>query len=399
MSFHPSGLRKKPLRDSIEIRGQRIQRSIGEFWTSKQRQGSSIHEVSYRACFKAELPRFFIEQLSAKNEIVYDPFSGRGTTVIEAGLLGRRVIANDVNPISEILCRPRFFVPDLDKLAERLRSIKYRPDNSSDIDLSMFYHKDTTSEIVSLRSYLSRRKAAGEEDHLDRWIRMIATNRLSGHSSGFFSVYSLPPNQAVSQESQRKINRRLRQKPAYRDTKAIILRKSQSLMRNLTPAEIAGLKACGKTAKFYNNDSGMTSKIRSNSVQLVVTSPPFLNVVQYASDNWLRCWFNKIDAAKVAGRITIPSDPVEWSQVMRKVFDELHRIVKPGGWVAFEVGEVRNRTINLDELVIPLATSAGLRCEGLLINSQSFTKTSNIWGVHNNRSGTNTNRIALFSKE
>jgi hypothetical protein len=36
---------------------------------------------------------------------------------------------------------------------------------------------------------------------------------------------------------------------------------------------------------------------------------------------------------------------------------------------------------------------------GILINSQEFTKTSNVWGVRNNKHGTNTNRIALFYKE
>jgi DNA modification methylase len=56
-----------------------------EFWTSRQRQASSIHEISYRACFKPQLPRFFIILLTKKGDIVYDPFSGRGTTVIEAG--------------------------------------------------------------------------------------------------------------------------------------------------------------------------------------------------------------------------------------------------------------------------------------------------------------------------
>src|SRR3970040_2166987 len=60
---------------------------VTEFWTSKQRQASSLHEVSYRACFKPQLPRFFIERHTSPGNIVYDPFMGRGTTVIEAALL------------------------------------------------------------------------------------------------------------------------------------------------------------------------------------------------------------------------------------------------------------------------------------------------------------------------
>src|ERR1044071_2072746 len=60
---------------------------VNEFWTSKQRAASSLHEISYRACFKPQLPRFFIERLTTAHDTIYDPFLGRGTTVIEAALL------------------------------------------------------------------------------------------------------------------------------------------------------------------------------------------------------------------------------------------------------------------------------------------------------------------------
>ena len=45
---------------------------VNEFWTAKQRQACSLHEVSYRACFKPQLPRFFIERLTEPGEVVYD---------------------------------------------------------------------------------------------------------------------------------------------------------------------------------------------------------------------------------------------------------------------------------------------------------------------------------------
>lgn len=41
-----------------------------------------------------------------------NPFSGRGTTALEAGLLGRNVIANDINPLSRVLSEARLFVPN-----------------------------------------------------------------------------------------------------------------------------------------------------------------------------------------------------------------------------------------------------------------------------------------------
>ena len=86
------------------------------------------------------------------------------------------------------------------------------------------------------------------------------------------------------------------------------------------------------------------------------------------------------------------------TDVMARIFAELYRITKRGGWVAFEVGEVRKGKIRLEEHVIPLGLDAGFSCEALLINQQRFTKTANIWGVGNNRLGTNTNRIVVFRK-
>jgi tRNA G10 N-methylase Trm11 len=71
---------------------------VNEFWTARQRQAHSLHEISYRACFKPQLPRFFIERLTHAGDIVYDPFMGRGTTLVEAALLGRVPCGSDVNP-------------------------------------------------------------------------------------------------------------------------------------------------------------------------------------------------------------------------------------------------------------------------------------------------------------
>ena len=84
--------------------------------------------------------------------------------------------------------------------------------------------------------------------------------------------------------------------------------------------------------------------------------------------------------------------------MMSFVFDELYRVTLPGGWIAFEVGEVNNGKIKLDEAVVPLGLKSGLDCAGIMVNSQDFTKTSNIWGINNMKVGTNTNRIVIFHK-
>ncbi|MDH3287215.1 MAG: DNA methyltransferase [Betaproteobacteria bacterium] len=369
-----------------------------ELWTSRQRQANAIHEVSYRGCFKPQLPHYFLERLSREADLVYDPFGGRGTTAIEAALLGRRVVANDINPLSAVLTQPRLEAPEIADIQKRLRTLRIRASAGADIDLSMFYDRRTESELVTLRAYLRRRRDAGAEDAVDRWIRMVATNRLTGHSPGFFSVYTLPPNQAVMPDDQLRINRKLGQKPPYRDVRALILRKSVQLQSDLTAADRARLRRAAADAAFLNTDASATDALPSGCVQLTVTSPPFLDVVHYARDNWLRCWFNRLDAEAIGRRITMAKTPEGWAGVMLRVLSELYRLTKPGGWVAFEVGEVRRGKIRLEEIVAPLGVAAGFECGAVLINAQRFTKTANIWGVANNRLGTNSNRIVLFRK-
>ncbi|MBN1389199.1 MAG: site-specific DNA-methyltransferase [Candidatus Thermoplasmatota archaeon] len=385
--------------ETIIVKGIAVERFANEFWTSKQRKGSSVHEVSYRACFKPQLPRFFIERLSGRQDVVLDPFSGRGTTIIEAALLGRRVISNDVNPLSSILSRPRLDPPTVGEVRERTSSIDLdQAAEAESPDLSMFYHKRTLGELLSLRDHLSARREGSKEDHVDRWIRMVATNRLTGHSRGFFSVYTLPPNQAVTPERQILINRRTGRTPEYRNVKELMIGKTRSLLRNLTAEDICNLKEASRSARFLECPADRMDAIGDGMVDLTVTSPPFLNIVQYSTDNWLRCWFNGLDAGEIERRMTLPSSLVEWERYMSSVFGELYRVTRKGGWVAFEVGEVRNGGINLDEAVVPLGSDQGFECVGILVNDQVFTKTSNIWGVSNNRRGTNTNRIVIFKK-
>jgi hypothetical protein len=363
---------------------------VNEFWTSKQRAAHSLHEVSYRACFKPQLPRFFIERLSRDGELVYDPFMGRGTTLLEAALLGRKWVGCDINPLSKILLAPRLNPPTLSQIEKRLGEILFEQHVDTPDSLRVFYHPRTLNQICALRGHLR-----SHNDDIDAWIRMVATNRLTGHSPGFFSVYTLPPNQAVTVERQARINRLRKQKPDFRDVPKLILSKSKSLLNKLTNEDRAFL--IHSSSHLFTQSSDHTPQIQNNSVSLVVTSPPFLDVVDYATDNWLRCWFNDIDAKAIP--IWSVRNVNEWQLKMTDVFRELHRVLKRCGFVAFEVGEVRGGKVKLEEVVIEAGSAAGLSPALVLINDQSFTKTSNIWGVSNLQKGTNTNRVVVFQKK
>src|SRR5687768_934570 len=125
----------------------RVPTFVNEFWTAGQRDADNLHEVSYRACFKPQLPRFFIERLTGEGEVVYDPFMGRGTTLLEAAFLGRVPYGNDINPLSLMLIKPRLNPPLLSEVAARLKQIPF--DRKTEIweELLVFYHPETLAEI------------------------------------------------------------------------------------------------------------------------------------------------------------------------------------------------------------------------------------------------------------
>ena len=207
--------------------------------------GHSLHEVSYRVCFKPQLPGFFIERLTRFGDVVYDPFMGCDTTPIKAALMGRRPFGSAINPLGGILVGPRLHPPDFSEITHRV----------SQID----------------------------------WIRMVATNRLTGHSSDFLSVYTPPPNRVLSVKSQLKINRDRGQIPPDRDVAKVILRRGPLTSSKTGRGSMSLILSIERGCPFHTGTYEHTPEIKDDNVHLVVTSPPFLDVVNYQKDNWFRC--------------------------------------------------------------------------------------------------------------
>jgi hypothetical protein len=300
----------------------------------------------------------------------------------------------DINPLSRALVWPRLSPPTLDRVIARLGTLDLRCDDVP-AELLTFYHPETLAELCAVRAYCLSRLADGAFDQVDDWIRMVTLNRLTGHSPGFLSVYTLPPNQAVTVSAQQKINEQRRQTPPRRELRRIVARKTATLLADVDEGVRTTLDHVRDRARFH---IGSCTDLfwEDSSVQLVVTSPPFLDVVDYATDNWLRGWFCGVDTATVPigmhGRIG------DWQTLVAAAFRQFARLVRPGGFVAFEVGEVRRGRVRLEDAVVPCGVEAGFEALCLLINEQTFTKTANIWGVANNAKGTNTNRIVLFRR-
>jgi DNA methylase len=378
-------------RKSERHKSEGIDYFVNEFWTAAQRKAHSIHEISYRACFKAQLPEFFIARLTRSGDTVFDPFMGRGTTPIQAALMQRKAYGNDVNPLSILLTRPRLNHIDFQEVTSALESVDWSNGAINREDLLAFYHPKTLIKLEALKNWLQDQAPLGSEkiDRVADWIRMVAINRLSGHSPGFFSGRSMPPNQAVSVKSQLKINQKLGMEPPERNIIDLINKKTKALLKD-------GAISSAFESSLHVGPAWNVHGIPDGSIDLVVTSPPFLDIVQYAADNWLRCWFAGIDSEKV--KIDTLCNEDQWTNMIHRVLSELTRVVRPDGYIAIEVGEVRNGKILLERLVWLAAEGLPLERLCVIVNAQQFTKTANCWGVSNGIQGTNTNRIVILRR-
>ncbi|RHX89914.1 site-specific DNA-methyltransferase [Leptospira stimsonii] len=365
----------------------------GEFWTSRQRQSHSIHySVSYRASFKPELPAFFLDKyLAGSKGVVLDPFGGRGTTSIQANLEGHTAIHNDISPMSLFLAKSRQIVPaieSMEKILSRLDLKKKTKEEKEDKDLLAFYHRDTLNEIKNLKRILSQ-DASPEI----QYIGVTALSRLHGHSDGFFSVYSFPQI-SIPASAQKRNNEKKGIRPEYKEIKSRIMQKMKRDLKTPLPPfyhEFSGRN------RYTNHSSLHLESLEDSVTDLVITSPPFLDKVNYEEDNWLRYWFLEIELPDHK-KPSIFSTLSGWTDFIHGTLEELSRVLRPQGVCVMEVGDIKKgRTVfNLDEYVIQAASGTGLEWETTFINDQKFTKLSNCWNVSNNEKGTNSNRCVVF---
>ena len=226
---------------------------------------------------------------------------------------------------------------------------------------------------------------------------MVALNRLTGHSPGFFSVYTLPPNQAVSVKSQRKINAKRNQTPRAARCSQLILKKTAATPRRCDHRRARHSARGGPKALLLTSPAHATPQIPLQ-LRRRSSSPRRRSSTSCNTPPTTGCAAGFLASTPTSVKLTVPRKIADVAAVMTDVFHELHRVLKPGGHVAFEVGEVHAGKTKLEEAVLPCGIAAGLEPLLVLINDQKFTKTANCWGVDNMAKGTNTNRIVVFRR-
>src|SRR5215213_10505460 len=99
---------------------------IAPEWKDQARLwGPALHPMcSYLASFPAAVAHAFIARYSRPGDVVLDPFSGRGTTPLQACAEGRIGGGNDLNPLAHLLTAAKVDPPSRPETATRLATLR-----------------------------------------------------------------------------------------------------------------------------------------------------------------------------------------------------------------------------------------------------------------------------------
>jgi SAM-dependent methyltransferase len=373
--------------------------SAGDLWhAAPARWGHSMHTMcSYQGMFPARLAHYFIDTYSDPGNTILDPFCGRGTTVLESRIGQRPCIGIDLNPLAFVLSRAKGQPPTWESALQAVQDLEADYSRSSPPDplmappeIQMLFHPVTLSQLIYLRSRLIGRPWSSWQ-RADFMIAGAIAGILHGRSrsdgSSAYLSLSMPNTFSMA--------------PGYvanfiRDRQLIA---PQQDVFALTRHKLARmyLDDCGgKKARVILDDAirAMERVIAPGSVDLVVTSPPYLKVVNYGSSNWIRLWWLGLDGVSRDagdGRKRLDSmldhqhNYSRYRTFMERVFRCVARVLKPAGVAIFVIGDVTEPGRPTVKLAEDVWRDAGAESGLVLVDTIKDTlpegnKVSRIWG-------------------
>jgi len=357
--------------------------------------GNSLHSLcSYMAMFPPSIPHYFIQKYSEPGDTVLDPFSGRGTTPLEACMQGRIGMGNDKNPLAYVLTFAKTNVPQRSRILSRLKNLEagYDPNNVSidqiEWQIKMIFSNYTLRQLVYLREQLNWKTS-----NVDAFITAMILGIMHGNSEGYLSLkmpntFSMSPNYVQSFIQKHGLKR------PTRDTFTLLKKK---LNRCYQRPQTKG--------RAYNQDARHLRWISNKSVDLVVTSPPYTRVIRYGAFNWIRLWFLKQGAREVDSQLLCTQSLKKYLEFITDILVEMQRILKQEGVVVLIIGDVRDKE---SDVIVNLASRVWESCAKLLDferieeiredRIREDTKVSKIWGEKKRGRATKIDRILVLKK-
>jgi site-specific DNA-methyltransferase (adenine-specific) len=346
--------------------------------------------------FPARLAHYFVQRYTRPGQLVVDPFSGRGTVPLQARVEGRRVVGNDLSPLAYVLTSAKADPPSwtdvmdaVDKLETGYAEPREEPDVSPDI--KMLYDPSTVKQLCYIRKYLHAESLLA----WSREKRMIA-GALAGimhggtrrdGSSQYLSI-SMPNTFSMSPKY---VENFIREKGLVPPPQDVFARIRDKLARLYLDA-IDG--PCGATFATDAASLLAAGEVQPGAADLIVTSPPYLQVVNYGQSNWIRLWLLGVDEVgreqgsgrkQLDGVLDHRHTYESYKEFMRKLLFGVQQSLAPTGVAAIVIGDV----VAPGKDLVPLAEKiwndlrgeTGLHLMHLIEDHISAEKkVSRIWG-------------------
>lgn len=389
---------------------------VCESWKVKNKLwGDCLHRTcSYNAMFPIRIADFFIQKYSKENDVVLDPFSGRGTTLLQARILNRKSFASDLNPLSFVLSKTKEkninineLMSRIDELEKEWNKIYYKKKylyKINDVETMRIYYSDhNLCQLSFLREKIGIKWK--NNSYVDNFILSIILGLMHGPSkkdktSSFFSI-SMSNNVSMS--------------PNYVKNYAInnSLIKPENNLFELISNKITKiynkrtneLKNAKLDAEFrLSNALSISETWKDITPTLIFTSPPYLNIINYTRQNWLKMWFlgyeTDFDNRKI-GLDDFHNENSYINNFLIKFMLECKLIMDFNSKLIMVIGDVKkgNKTFSISNHIDYIEQKTGLYLIEMYIDdvNQKF-KTTNSHGVKAGKA-TQTEKIYVFGKE
>lgn len=239
----------------------------------------------YPAKFFPELPRWLVQRYSEENERVLDPFSGSGTTNVEALLARRHSVGIDVDPFSRFIAKVK--VTPLEEKALRASRkllldavLNYQHSLVKETDLPDFPYRDNwfNKEILWELSYLKKEITSLDTSEAVRDFFRVCF-------SSIIRAVSNADDNCTRTVIRKKLNKLVRPGTALNRFAKTVLDK--------VPRMLAFSQAYphGITADFPADMDALNIRYDVNSFDLALTSPPYVNAVDYPRTHQLEMYW------------------------------------------------------------------------------------------------------------
>ena len=299
------------------------------------------YTCTYMAMFPPQLPHYFISRFTEPGDIVLDPFSGRGTTPVQAMSQSRFGIGNDLNELAFVLTRGKISNPNIEKVLRRLDELErgfaredWLPVKGIPQKIRMIFHPETQRHLMYLR-----RELKWKEDDVDAFLTMVLMGAMHGASPGFLSL-SMPNTFSMGWNYVKKYIKKHNLKRPDRNTFEVLRGRCERFLK-LGPMPGKGQAIHGDVREL--DTSG---EITPGSVKMIFSSPPYLKVIKYGLYNWIRLWWLLGDYKEVDEKLDDTHSIGPYLNFMKEVFETTMPLLNPeNGLACWVIGDVKGQNL------------------------------------------------------